>query len=131
MQTATNMLTDNVNVNNDIYPFTPGPWTAINSFVYSGTTNIANCSLEHLKIAARFEYYSGDKQTEQDRDNYLNGRHLLDNQELANAQLIAAAPDLLEAALLASDALFNANADARPAILALDRAIKKVYGNRK
>jgi len=109
--------------------YTPGPLTAINALVYSGTTCIANCSLEHLKIAARFEYYSGDKQTEQDRDVYLKERFKLDELEKENAKLFAAAPNLLDAVQYAIECLQkldNLGDYGDQALQALEKAIKDI-----
>lgn len=113
----------NINIPEDAFPFTPGPWTMRHYNGYDAYKShvIWMPTPEHKKpnnenFIAKVNWFPYD------------GKHANEvSVGVANARLIAAAPDLLIAAQLAADALFNADADARPAILALDRAIKKVY----
>lgn len=121
------MEVNNITIPGDAYPFTPGPWTmrAYNGYdAYKShviwTPTPENKKPNNENYIAKVNWFPFDRK---------HGNEVAVG--LANAQLIAAAPDLLVAAQLAAEALFNANADARPAILALDRAIKKVYGNGK
>jgi len=104
------MQTSNINPVNDAYPFTPGPWLSHEN----GEPN-------------SFTVLTSDKKWR---------FHLLQNGEVSVAQqrhniaLIAATPDLLEAAQLALDALSIRGADQAPAIIALTKAIKKAYANK-
>lgn len=105
------METNNINPENDEYPFTTGPWES--HIIYSGTeTKNTN---ENFIAKVNWFPYDGKRGNE-----IAIGK--------ANANLIAAGLDLLQAAQAALDALSISGSDTTLAIIALTKAIKKAYG---